>query len=251
MLDLHTARARLSRNRAAVSGQRGGADRHRQPAEVRSRPVQDRRRLGSLSRPDRRGAADQPAPRRNPRRPRSADPLHRLHALLSQRGRIVRAGCARADPPASVRQGRAGQVHDAGAVVRRARAADRQRRRSAEAARAAVSHDAAVHRRHGIRVGEDLRHRSVAAEPEDVSRDFVLQQHRGVSGAPREHQVPGVGQRQGGVRAHPERLRPGRRPNADCDPRELPAEGWLGHDSAALRPYMDGRAAIEPKVAVR
>ena len=50
--------------------------------------------------------------------------------------------------------------------------------------------DAAVHRRHGLRVREDLRHRGVAAEPEDVSRDFVLQQHRGVPGAPREHQVP-------------------------------------------------------------
>ena len=42
----------------------------------------------------------------------------------------------------------------------------------------------------GFAVGEDLRHRSVAAEPEDVSRDLVLQQHRGVPGAPREHQVP-------------------------------------------------------------
>ena len=43
------ARARLHRGRAAVPGQRRGAHRHRQPAEVRGRPVQDRRRLGSLS----------------------------------------------------------------------------------------------------------------------------------------------------------------------------------------------------------
>ena len=49
---------------------------------------------------------------------------------------------------------------------------------------------AAVHGRHGFRIREDLRYRGVAAEPEDVSRDLLLQQHRGVSGAPREHQVP-------------------------------------------------------------
>ena len=42
----------------------------------------------------------------------------------------------------------------------------------------------------GFAAGEDLRHRSVAAEPEDVSRDLVVQQHGGVPGAAREHQVP-------------------------------------------------------------
>ncbi len=47
------ARARLSRNRAAVSRQRGGVDRNRQPAEVRSRLVQDRRGLGPLPRSQR------------------------------------------------------------------------------------------------------------------------------------------------------------------------------------------------------
>ncbi len=35
----------------------------------------------------------------------------------------------------------------------------------------------ALHRRHGVRVGHDLRHRGLAAEPEDVSRDFVLHEH--------------------------------------------------------------------------
>ena len=54
--------------------------------------------------------------------------LHRLHAVLPQRGRLVRRGHARADPPAPVRQGRAGEVHDARDVVRRARGADAQRR---------------------------------------------------------------------------------------------------------------------------
>ena len=55
-------------------------------------------------------------------------------------------------------------------------------------------------RRHGIRVGENLRHRGVAAEPADLPRDLVLQQHRGVPGAPREHQVSPGGHREGGIR---------------------------------------------------
>jgi seryl-tRNA synthetase len=41
MLQLHTTRARLHRGRAAVHGEHRVADRHRQPAEVRGRPVQD------------------------------------------------------------------------------------------------------------------------------------------------------------------------------------------------------------------
>ena len=99
---------------------------------------------------------------------------------------IVRRRRARPDPPAPVRQGRAREVHDARAVLRRARVADAKRRNDPRAARAAVSDDAPVHRRHGLRVGQDLRHRGLAAEPADVSRDLVLQQHRGVPGAPRE-----------------------------------------------------------------
>ena len=61
----------------------------------------------------------------------AADSLHRLHAVLSQRGRLLRRGRARPDSSAPVRQGRADGVHDARRVVRRARAADRRRRGSA------------------------------------------------------------------------------------------------------------------------
>ena len=104
------ARARLPRGRAAVPRQQRVAAGHRQPAEVRAGPVQDRRRLGSLPDSDRRSAADQPASRRDSRRPRAADSLHRVHAVLPQRSRLVRPGRARADPPASVRQGRARQA---------------------------------------------------------------------------------------------------------------------------------------------
>ena len=76
----------------------------------------------------------------------------------------------------------------------------------------------------GFAVGEDLRHRGVAAEPEDLPRDLVVLELRGLPGAAGQHQVPAAGHRQGRVRAHAERLGPGRRPHADRDSRELPAE---------------------------
>ena len=82
------ARARVSRNRAAVSGQRRGAVRHGKPPEVRAGPVQDRRRLGPVSGADRRSAADESPSRRNPRRTRTAHPLHRAHAVFQERGGI-------------------------------------------------------------------------------------------------------------------------------------------------------------------
>ena len=58
-----------------------------------------------------------------------------------------------------------------------------------------------------------------------------------------------AGHRQGRVRAHAERLRPGRGPHADRDPRELPAEGRLGGDpggAAAVhgRPRGDCRPIV-------
>ena len=121
------ARARLSRGRAAVPGQqRRRCTGTGNLPKFEAGPLQDRRRLGSVSRADGRSAADQPASRRDSRRPRAADPLHRLHAVLPQRGRLVRPGRARADSPAPVRQGGAREADDAGAVVRRARDADAQ-----------------------------------------------------------------------------------------------------------------------------
>ena len=108
---------------------------------------------------------------------------------------------------------------------------DRQRGEGAAAARAAVSHDGAVHRRHGVLGGEDLRHRSVAAEPEGVSRDFFVLELRGVPGAARQHQVPARGHGQGGARAYAERIGPGGGTNADRDPGELSAGGRIGRDS--------------------
>ena len=60
---------------------------------------------------------------------------------------------------------------------------DRACRDDPEAAGAALSHGHAVHRRHGILVGQDLRHRGLAAGPERLSRDLLVQQLRGVPGA--------------------------------------------------------------------
>ena len=68
MLDLHT-REHGYGGRAAVPRQRGGAARHRQPAEVRAGSVQDRGRLGSVPDSDGGSAADESASRRDPRRP--------------------------------------------------------------------------------------------------------------------------------------------------------------------------------------
>ena len=124
MLDLHTREHGYREVEPPFLVNAAALHRHRQPAEVRGGSVQDRRRLGSVPDSDRRGAADEPASRRDSRRPRAADPLHRLHAVLPQRGRLVRPGRARPDPPAPVRQGRAREADDARAVVRRARGAD-------------------------------------------------------------------------------------------------------------------------------
>ena len=62
------------------------------------------------------------------------------------------------------------------------------------------------------------------------------------------------GHRQGGVRAHAERLRPRRRPHADRDPRELPAGGrhrswfrrrcartWAGSNRSSRSEWTDSR----------
>ena len=111
MLDLHTSEHGYPEveppfmvNAASLTG-------HRQPAEVRGGPVQDRGRWDLYLIP----TAE--VPLTNLHRGEILDgralPIRytRLHALLPQRGRLVRRRRARPDPAASVRQGRAGQVH--------------------------------------------------------------------------------------------------------------------------------------------
>ena len=91
--------------------------------------------------------------------------------------------------------------------------------------------DRAVHGRRGLLDGEDLRRRGVAAGPEGVQGNFLLQQRRSVSGAAREHQVQDRRNGQSGVRSYAERLGPADRPNAGRGARELPAEGRFGASS--------------------
>ena len=91
------------------------------------------------------------------------DARDRRHAVLPRRGGRRGQGHARHDPPASVPEGRARLGDHARAVGRRARAHDQMRRDRAAEARPAVSRGGAVHRRHGLRRPEDLRHRGLAA----------------------------------------------------------------------------------------
>ena len=96
MLHLHTTEHGYTEVEPPFMANTRVADRHRQPAEVRGGPVQDRRRLGSVSwcRPPRCRSRTCIAARSSTAA--AADPLHGVHAVLPQRGRIVRRGRARA-----------------------------------------------------------------------------------------------------------------------------------------------------------
>ena len=135
MLDLHTGEHGYTECYVPYLVQPPGADRHRPAAEVRAGPVRAARRAAALPDPDRRGAGDQPGARADRRRRGAAAAARRAHAVLPLRGRRLRQGHARHDPPAPVRQGRAGADREARGFLRRARAADRARRGSAAAAR--------------------------------------------------------------------------------------------------------------------
>ena len=116
MLSLHTGTMDI-RDRAAVPGVGQHLVRNRTAPKVRTGSVQDRGGLGSLSHPDSRSPGHEFLSRRDSRWPPIAPEIHRVHALLPQRGGIVWRRRARADSPASVRQGGAREVHDAGNVV--------------------------------------------------------------------------------------------------------------------------------------
>ena len=82
-------RARLRRDGAAVPRQSRLARRHRAVAEVRGGPLQGQG-LGPVPHPHRGGAAGEPPPGRVPRRTGPAAAVHRLHAVLPQRGGVLR-----------------------------------------------------------------------------------------------------------------------------------------------------------------
>ena len=187
-----TRRCSARRNCRSSRTTSSGRSRRIAPADTRSKTSNAASRLD----PHRRSAADQSRPRVDRRRSRAADAAHRLHAVLPRRSGRGRARHARHDPPAPVHQGRAGLDHDAGAIEGRARAHAGLRRGSAAPARPALSRGDAVHRRHGLCVAEDLRHRGVAAGAGDVSRDLVLLELRRLPGAAHGRALPRQGRPQ-------------------------------------------------------
>ena len=191
MLESACARARLSGGRAAVPRQRGGADRHRQPAEVRA---------GSVPRSA--GEWDLYLI------PTAEVPLTNLHREEILDGRRLplkytaytpcfrsEAGSHGADVRGLIRQHQFDKVelvkfttpeqsHDELETL------TRDAERVLELLELPYRRVALCTGDLGIRVREDVRHRGLAAEPGGVSRDFVLQQHRGVPGAPRADSLP-------------------------------------------------------------
>ena len=95
-----------------------------------------------------------------------------------------------------------------------------------------LSRDAALHRGHGICIGENVRHRSVAAFGRRIHGNFVLLEYGGVSGAALGDSVQAQG-RQKRVRSHAERLRPGGRAHVDRDRRKFSAGRWLDRNSGS------------------
>ena len=115
-------RARLHRDLRAVPRRAPRAGRHGAAAEVRGGPVpRGLGRAGALPDSDGRSAGDEPRARVDPRGEHAAAQVRRAHAVLPLRGRLVRQGHARHDPPAPVREGRAGADGAARGFLRGAR----------------------------------------------------------------------------------------------------------------------------------
>ena len=159
-----------------------------QLAQVRRGPVQVREhRL--LADPDGRSPGDQYLSRRDAGGasscPSSCAPTRRVSAARPD----LRARRARHHPPAPVSEGGTGQIRAPGSELRRARQADGRRRGHPAPAGPAVPHRGALHRRHGLLLGQDLRHRSLAAGAERLQGNLLLLELRSVSGAPRRHSL--------------------------------------------------------------
>ena len=97
-----------------------------------------------------------------------------------------------------------------------------------------------VHRRHGLRVAEDLRHRGLAAGAGDVSRDLVLLELRRLPGAPHGRALSHQGRPRGAPRAHAQRLRRRGRPRADRRDGDVSA-GRRQHRGAGRAADLHGR----------
>src|SRR6476469_6377072 len=96
------------------------------------------------------------------------------------------------------------------------------RRGGSQAARDTLSRGGALHRRHGLRRAEDLRHRGLAAGAGRLPRDLLLLELRRLPGAAHDRAVPAARRQGHALRAYPERLWRRRRPRADRGNGELP-----------------------------
>src|SRR6266849_6387837 len=76
-----------------------------------------------------------------------------------------------------------------GNQLRGERSAGAQRGNHPAKAGAALPHGIALFRRHGLRFGKNLRHRSLAPLQQRISRDFILFELRSVSGAAGKHSI--------------------------------------------------------------
>ena len=132
-------------------------------------------------------------------------------------------------------------------LVRGARGADGPRRAGAGAARAAVPRHGALRGRHRLREREDLRPRGLAAGAGRLSRDFLLQQLRGLPGAAHAGALAQSRDRQAGAGAHAEWIGCRRRAGARRRARERPAGATAASTvPAVLRPYLGGVERLKP-----
>ncbi len=108
------------------------------------------------------------------------------------RGRLLRQGHPRPDPPAPVQQGRARQILPPRELLRRAGTAAGRSGVHSGQARPPVPGGAPVHGGHGVFRRQDLRHRGLDAGPGNLPGDFVLQQFRGLPGPARRTSASGA-----------------------------------------------------------
>ena len=230
MLDVHTARARLHRGVRAVPGERRLRRRHR-PAWPSSRTTcssskdRDLYLIPTAEVPVTNFVRDEIVPLETlPLKFVCHSPCFRSEAGSSgkdTRGMIRQHQFDKVELVQIVHPSKSYAAHEELTGARRG---------DPEEARAALPRGDAVHRRHGLFLGQDLRHRGLAARAERLSRDFLLLQLRGLPGAAHAGALP---QRQGQARAgaHAERLGPRGRAHAGRGPGELPERRRLGDAS--------------------
>src|SRR5271169_1292523 len=134
-------------------------------------------------------SGDESLSRRSPGPGAAAGLADCLHAVLPQRGRIVREGRTGHHPATPVSEGGTGEVHASGEFLRRTRETHARCRGGFAETRPALPRGYSLHRGHGAVLGEDVRHRSLAAGTATVPRNFVLLELRIVSGAARQHSL--------------------------------------------------------------